>query len=618
MQVATSRDVTQILGQSRNFSNLAEAVIEVVARVLPRHATSTNFISSDDCFHVADFKDEMARKLPSTMRMAFRFISTTKIRKMPARRIRSNIFVVDSFDDFLDIYRKITTSVFRFNGYYLVVLTNGRFEEIREIFRLFWSLHIFKTNVMFLDENDEVSVETFLPFTAGSCHNTEPVLINKFTNGNFTNGIEWFYPDKLSRLHNCTVRVAISNNSEPNVFVKRLADSRLDLSGRDISLIEALSEAINFHIDYTFIGPDEVFYPNGSAQGPLRALLDGVADISASNWILKENRVKFLGSSTAYVSDAVVFVIPQGRELTSFEKIIFPFSVPVWLSIVACFLLGCVAIFVVSRRTEAARDFVFGAGVGSPYVNLAVGCIGGSQNVLPKRNFARFLLTLFLLYTLVIRTLYQGSLFELLKKNKHHKKVQSIDEMVRKDFKFYVPENDADLFDGVEALKGRSAELPKPKQFTPTHDSNIFRIEIVDDKKFTKQSRRVETDPLFKAAYPSSLQGILYENKKRPKAKRIKHCADVYMAVPIVMYMRKYFYLTESLNAQIEALKATGFIEFWHSYDIDHRLLNFRDIRQPKVFNFKQMIGGFQILMFGFALSFAAFAAEMLTARMRR
>jgi len=88
-------------------------------------------------------------------------------------------------------------------------------------------------------------------------------------------------------------------------------------------------------------------------------------------------------------------------------------------------------------------------------LNMLIGAVGGSQPVLPKRNFARFILMMFLLYALVIRTLYQGSYFKLLKSNRPKRKVQSIDEMVEKDFKFYVSNEVAELFQATAAVEER-------------------------------------------------------------------------------------------------------------------------------------------------------------------
>lgn len=58
--------------------------------------------------------------------------------------------------------------------------------------------------------------------------------------------------------------------------------------------------------------------------------------------------------------------------------------------------------------------------------------------ILPGRNFARYLLTCFILFCLVLRTAYQGKQFEFLQKDMRPADVATIDEMIDKNFTFYV------------------------------------------------------------------------------------------------------------------------------------------------------------------------------------
>lgn len=62
------------------------------------------------------------------------------------------------------------------------------------------------------------------------------------------------------------------------------------------------------------------------------------------------------------------------------------------------------------------------------------------MRILPRRNFARFILALYLLFCLIIRTAYQGKQFEFLQKEIRPANVRSIDEMIQKDFTFYIPD----------------------------------------------------------------------------------------------------------------------------------------------------------------------------------
>lgn len=220
-------------------------------------------------------------------------------------------------------------------------------------------------------------------------------------------------------------------------------------------MIDTLSKAINFKINYTFIGDVGYIFDNGSGQGPLKALMDNKADFSVSGWYIKQNRLKFFEPTSTYISGEIKFVIPPAGQLGTFEKLVFPFTPPSWILVSSCFSIALLLIFTIKRRSYSVQSFVFGTGVRRNYMNLYIGCIGGTQQILPKRNFARFLLMVFLMYSLVIRTLYQGSYYQLVQSSKQYGEVKSIDEMVQKGFTFYIALGIVDLFQGHQALSKR-------------------------------------------------------------------------------------------------------------------------------------------------------------------
>jgi hypothetical protein len=163
----------------------------------------------------------------------------------------------------------------------------------------------------------------------------------------------------------------------------------------------------------------------------------------------------FFEASTSYHSDQVIFIIPSGKNFTTLEKLIYPFELITWIAIGLCYLTGTFVIFIIKRQKKVIQGFVFGENVKNPHFNMLIGFIGGSQKISPKNDFARFLLMMLLIYSLVIRSAYQGSYFKLMQSEEKHKEVQSIDEMIEKDFKFYLTLTMADVFQEDERIKNR-------------------------------------------------------------------------------------------------------------------------------------------------------------------
>lgn len=432
--------------------------VELVSAVLQsftNETTTVKFISVES-FIINDFQNEILSKVftKTNILTVQETLKTDKKSKEFRSESSLNVFLCETSDEVLSLLRKTSPR----NSKYLIVLTNEIAEKpskLDDIFYKFWSSQALNVNVMFACNNRTICVQTFIPFNAENCNDTSPILINEFIDGKFSNDVVNFFPQKTKNLHKCPVRVSISNNSHPHIFTKDMNDSTHQLSGRDINLVETLGKSLNFRINYSYCGEVGYIFENGSSFGTLDVLKVGNADLSVSDWWLKENRLKFFDVTTSYINDQIVFIVPPGRDLTAFEKIVYPFSTSLWIAVIIFYFGGAFVIFIVKKRPENVKKFVFGTGVRNPYMNLFIAWIGGSQKVLPTRNFARFLLMLFLMYSLIIRTLYQASFYQLLKSKKRYEEVQTIDEIVERDYKIYVFPWTADLFQEAEATKNR-------------------------------------------------------------------------------------------------------------------------------------------------------------------
>lgn len=139
--------------------------------------------------------------------------------------------------------------------------------------------------------------------------------------------------------------------------------------------------------------------------------------------------VKFLDEKVAH---------PPGFQYDAYEKLILPFDGDTWFWIVITFASAFALIIVMKFARIDIRDFLFGTNVTTPALNVLAAFFGCSQIVCPGRNFARFLLMAFILFSLVIRTAYQGKMFEFLQKEMRKPTVDSLEEMLDNNFTFWV------------------------------------------------------------------------------------------------------------------------------------------------------------------------------------
>lgn len=84
------------------------------------------------------------------------------------------------------------------------------------------------------------------------------------------------------------------------------------------------------------------------------------------------------------------------------------------------------------------------------------------------------------------------------------------------------------------------------------------------------------------------------------------------MTVPVVMYTTKDFFLLNLFNDKIGILKAAGLIDYWEAQVVDRKLLKFKEISYPQALGWRQLVGCFQVLLFGCVISFVALVCEII------
>lgn len=570
------------LHQKSINADLANAVKAVIDEVYIEEAMTVNVISPslEQGFPLRDFLDQL---------LSFEIVFATIHQDLTAVRRILNVIVVQTFKQFEEIFKNVNPNSFKYSGFFVVVFVEGKIPEIEDTFRIFWKLMIYNVVTLYESSEKRISLETFFPFSQNNCENVHPVKICDFHDGNFTGK---FFADKMSNLFNCPVRLAITNDSQPFIFVKHLPNGQLHLRGQNIDILNALAEALHFKQNFTYIGVEGKSYENGTQVGPLKHLQDDNADLVMGNYWLRAHRLKYFDTTTSYTSEHLSFVIPSGQKLTAMETLVFPFQIHVWICILSCFAVGCLVIFMANTRTGTIRAFVIGHGVGHPNLNMFSAFIGNVQKQVPKKNFARYLLTVFLLYSLVMRTLYQGSFYRILQSGMQKREVQSIQEMIDSNFTFFVYFSNLDSFAHTESVRDRV-------------------VSYSSDQFFSLLNQTVK-DSDFKGAVARSKTRLLYLNQLRTADDKFIFCKETFVVVPCVIYTRKNFFLLDALNDKIEIFKSSGLLSYWYEKEVFTTPLTTRKTKPREVLELKKLIGCFELLLIGYSASFLVFLFEYL------
>ena len=110
----------------------------------------------------------------------------------------------------------------------------------------------------------------------------------------------------------------------------------------------------------------------------------------------------------------------------------------------------------------------------------------------------------------------------------------------------------------------------------------------------------------------SSNDRVIYLNKMNYKNFTFNVCNEIVLTIPTVFYLQKNSYLTEIFNEKIDALKSAGLIDYWMSKYLDPEYLSVKvEEKGPTQLKFSELSGAFQLLVFGFFCSSAAFIVEI-------
>lgn len=170
-------------------------------------------------------------------------------------------------------------------------------------------------------------------------------------------------------------------------------------------------------------------------------MIDGDANFTLGALIPATERAEKHSWSITYLYSYMLFAIPTGAAYTSLEKLFFPFSKNVWLCFFTLFVVAVAMITILKLTSAKYRDFVIGISNDMPFFNLVNVCLGGAISVqdTPSRNFARTLLLVWVLSTLVLRNAYQGKLFDNLRSNQRKAEFFRLDQLYKSNIKLYIP-----------------------------------------------------------------------------------------------------------------------------------------------------------------------------------
>jgi len=346
------------------------------------------------------------RVLRSKDPLAVVTVSKSSLNCTQMRLKSSSVTIFDSKRNFLQICYKIKWQTHPETRHEHLVYAPGlNADDLKNMTHLRPDFSI--DQLSFLVNETENSIDLVTGFMYGLEHfrSNQIITINRFNKtvkkweGNI------FFPEKYLNFHGCELYIL----HEPTRIIK---------------LFQDLSKNLNY----------ELFFFES---------FDYDKDLMIVDFVLKycTNDHHFHGlciMGYPIMIESWKFFAPPGEPYTAIERMFSPFEYEVWIFICVTLSTGIIVIQIMNRCTATVRNFVFGRGITTPTLNMAETFLCGAQVRTPGRNFARYNLMLFILWSLIIRTCYQSLLYKNLQADLRHSEASSFEDLVNRNFTFWM------------------------------------------------------------------------------------------------------------------------------------------------------------------------------------
>jgi hypothetical protein len=242
--------------------------------------------------------------------------------------------------------------------------------------------------------------------------------------------VKRFIPENKS-FNKCPLKVGIEPIS--NRYLNHHFDEKgkLVVGGVYRSLLDVFAQKYNIRIDFQ-LGCDVYNYD--------MCLSGESTELKGTNYI----------QTTPIVIDHVTFMITKGEQYTPFEKLLLPFDLETWIYVIVAFIGGYSSVFIIQRFSKAVQNLFFGEKNNEPSLALTRTFFGDGLTQEPVKNFPRILFMTFTIYCLIMRTAYQGKMFDFLHSNTEKWTPQTMFDLIKYQVTVFKNWDNMKLGRGVE------------------------------------------------------------------------------------------------------------------------------------------------------------------------
>lgn len=337
------------------------------------------------------------------------------------------IFINDTEQQLFFLSQSILDNDFHVNFRFIFILKNG--ENLKKLVKFnFTNImnvtdgHMVQFSYFVTKSAEKIELYTVDWFQENLCSLPSMILYNVFN----TTAKTWrnkLSANKFKNFNKCMIVIPARINS---IYCN--VNKVVGLQGVLPEIARIAAKKVNFVFNYQLI-----VIKNNSLHVVNNSILTPHIEKYS---VISITRKKAVHTTTSISEMPFVFLTPLGEKYTNWEKVLLPFDCFTWTLLIITFGVAFLAVFTINKiRFIFLRNLIYGINVQHPAFNILGSFFGISQPRLPRENFARIILIFFLFFCLIIRTAYQGVLFEMMTSDMRKKLPERIDELYSKGYK---------------------------------------------------------------------------------------------------------------------------------------------------------------------------------------
>ncbi|KRK06718.1 uncharacterized protein LOC26535388 [Drosophila yakuba] len=586
-------------GEQMNHINefVARAVLHVVHHYILSVTPSLVLTLCCRSNHTCNFYNEMMSTLFREWGLAplqiVNVLRGVPWHPVPGRR-HYNVIFTDSFAAFEEIRMEYYAREYNYNEHYFIFLqARDRLlqGEMRLIFDYCWRYRLIHCSIQVQKSNGDILFYSYYPFGEHGCADMEPQLINRY-NGSMLVEPDLF-PRKLRNFFGCPLRCALWN-VPPFVTLAEDQEQLLLVSGGyEGRLLLALAEKMNFTIAVRQLHAN-------MRDEALEMLQHDEADLTLGGIRQTVGRGMVATSTNNYHQTREVFgVLASSYELSSFDILFYPYRLQIWMGILGVVALSALVQLLVGRMLRERLRSRF-------WLNLELVFVGMPLLECPRSHTARLYCVMLMMYTLIIRTIYQGLLYHLIRTHQLNRWPQTIESLVQRNFTVVLTPIVQEVLDEIPSVQHMRFRLLEAA------NSELEPLYFLEANHQLRQHATATALDIF-IHFNRLSADKMHQRGEQGTGAHFEIVPEDIISMQLTMYLAKHSFLIDQLNEEIMWMRSVGLLSVWARWELSESYL--RNEQSYKILGTMELYAIFLMVMVGLIVGLLVFVLELVSMR---